>query len=232
MGLDIYLYKYNGKEMQEVYFTSTQFPEHIFKVGYFRSSYNEGGIDRMLPEFLGDGYSLGWIFDVKLNCPSHPLPAKGLAVVGETRMSSTIEEYDRAIREFKETRQLNEHYFVEKPDWEQAKARVKDVLEKLEGVAKKPGREKMPWTMLSSHEHFELVKEAQEKIKTGELPKPKSNEEFDKMVCFCNWLKNGNKDGIQWYIQALKIVEETINWVLAEKRKNGSECEYVLHWSK
>lgn len=42
---------------------SSKYPEHLFKVGYFRSSYNSGGINSYLSRLgLPD---LGWIFDVK-----------------------------------------------------------------------------------------------------------------------------------------------------------------------
>ena len=44
MGLDIYLqYK-----KQTISINSKKYPNHLFKIGYFRSSYNEGGINNYL----------------------------------------------------------------------------------------------------------------------------------------------------------------------------------------
>lgn len=43
MGLDVYL-QYKGNDIPEM--NSQQFPEHYFKLNYFRSSYNDSGINR------------------------------------------------------------------------------------------------------------------------------------------------------------------------------------------
>lgn len=41
----------NDGKKREIHINSALHPDHIFKVGYFRSSYNDGGIDRKLRAF-------------------------------------------------------------------------------------------------------------------------------------------------------------------------------------
>jgi len=66
MGLDVYLA--NGKtyntewecdDYETIEINSTLYPEHLFKIGYFRSSYNSGGINR-----VANRYSLLDLYDI------------------------------------------------------------------------------------------------------------------------------------------------------------------------
>lgn len=55
MGLDVYL----TKDGFEVELPSTKYPDHMFKIGYFRSSYNDGGINHVLRSMgLDDLYDI------------------------------------------------------------------------------------------------------------------------------------------------------------------------------
>lgn len=51
MGLDIYLEF--GKDGGNIQQNSKRYPTHYFKVGYFRSSYNEWGLNRVLQKTIG-----------------------------------------------------------------------------------------------------------------------------------------------------------------------------------
>jgi len=45
--------------VQDIQLPSEQYPEHLFRIGYFRSSYNDGGINRVLRNLgLGDLYQI------------------------------------------------------------------------------------------------------------------------------------------------------------------------------
>ena len=44
---------------------SKKHPENICKIGYFRSSYNGSGMDRVISNVLGEGYGLDYIFEHK-----------------------------------------------------------------------------------------------------------------------------------------------------------------------
>ena len=61
MGLNSEFGEHSSREKIEQ--DSKKHPEHMFKIGYFRSSYNGGGINSVL-DSLGFG-GLYWIFDNK-----------------------------------------------------------------------------------------------------------------------------------------------------------------------
>lgn len=55
LGLD----DYGCDKRTEIRLDSTKYPEHMFKIGYWRSSYNEGGLNAVLGSTIGaDLYSL------------------------------------------------------------------------------------------------------------------------------------------------------------------------------
>ncbi len=60
MGLDIYLHA--ADDFDTIRRDSEKYPEHMFKVGYFRSSYNDGGIEHHLRN--SDMMSLYQVFGV------------------------------------------------------------------------------------------------------------------------------------------------------------------------
>ena len=59
MGLDIYLHNKDG----EIEIDDPEYPDHLFKIGYFRSSYNPSGLNNVLGKLGVD--DLYGIFD----CP-------------------------------------------------------------------------------------------------------------------------------------------------------------------
>jgi hypothetical protein len=58
MGLDVYLY---DGEQRPGDIDSATYPEHYFKKNYLRSSYNEGGINRVATNLIGK--DLYWVFE-------------------------------------------------------------------------------------------------------------------------------------------------------------------------
>ena len=62
MGLDVYLVRgphVDGCSGDHVSIDSTRHPEHFFKIGYWRSSYNDGGINAVLRQYgLPDLYEM------------------------------------------------------------------------------------------------------------------------------------------------------------------------------
>lgn len=66
MGLDAYLYDHapenDDDESGRVEMDSQKYPQHLFKIGYFRSSYNQAGFNSVVDALIGE--SLYSIFDV------------------------------------------------------------------------------------------------------------------------------------------------------------------------
>src|SRR5690348_14525919 len=48
LATELKLGEYGDPESEYIENNSAQFPEHMFKIGYFRSSYNSGGINSVL----------------------------------------------------------------------------------------------------------------------------------------------------------------------------------------
>ncbi len=49
LGLD----EYGFKKAEQIKFNSKKYPKHLFEIGYFRSSYNESGINLVLEQSVG-----------------------------------------------------------------------------------------------------------------------------------------------------------------------------------
>lgn len=94
MGIDVYLMRREDRPTGQsadvagtpIEIESAKHPSHRFSVGYFFSSYNEGGIEQVLKRARLKG--LHWIFNVDKQ--SEVTPDWALAL---TRVNRTIEKY-------------------------------------------------------------------------------------------------------------------------------------------
>lgn len=184
-------------------------PKHMFKVGYFRSSYNDGGLNSVLRK-LGMP-SLDHIFDANDRYEFQPdwkaSGQRAMAVLTMLRqhVHGPLGKYDvMNIRDGG----------YRKP--------VQDEREALDIFAKqleksKPGDAWMRSYICSDGEFF------LDGIKVyGFIP---GGPGF--MAKGQTYVVYDNAEGFNWYIEALEVVYETITWVLAQKDKDL----YWLHWS-
>ena len=171
---------------------SEKYPDHLFKVGYFRSSYNDGGINNVLRNLgIPDLYD---IFQV-----------------GDTQ-----------------------EYYVS-TDWAQALDNVNAALNAYKPIAESclgfVGINKL--RMFSSDEEEISAAQAisytmQELSTNGKHPKyfrEYSNrngdfylDDLDVVGVFKDWLVYRQKEPNLWYLQALEIVRETIEFVLSSPK--------------
>ena len=218
MGLDVYLSKYVGEgnlrdlthytldrgSWETVEMDSKKYPSHMFKIGYFRSSYNDSGIDRVLN-------------------------AQGLPTL------NTIFEVPSS------------NYYVI-VDWERSKERVTFLIEQF-----KERTERYPFMVCRNFLNFESAITSGDAIKLViEKLKKQTKSSFTRYIC-----KQGmffldkplkvrgvitgegglgpemflvyevSKETFRWYLQALEIVEETIDYVLAQEDRD----KYFFRWS-
>lgn len=199
--------KYGKGLKEKVEIPSSKYPDHYFKIGYFRSSYNDSGINRILKNTIGT--SLSYIFNV---------------------------EYEYHI----------------KPDWCDARKKAVEALESLRKYASEYGFNVHHMSLFFLHEsEISSDKEALEAFlrtkdehschkgslrsfsrKDGEfyLDEPLNvygiilGKSFN---CPCIYLITKTDDGLDWYINALEIVIETIDYVLGQ----DDPQKYYLHWS-
>ncbi len=179
-------------------------PEHYFKVGYFRSSYNDGGINRILGN-LGVP-DLNDIFSPDDKYCFQP-------------------DWDKSLKNVKKSIKILES---------KGNYRCFDVSENLFGNDGQPTNEKQALEIFLKEQkrkdgfgdggysnkdgHFYI----NEPIKVLALI-PGTRNLLREMKCTYIIMEGENK----WYIEALKIVKETIEFVLSQPDKE----KYYLHWS-
>jgi hypothetical protein len=180
-------------------------PSNMFKIGYFRSSYNDGGINSVLRN--NDLMDLYGIFGVE----------------------------------------RSEHDYYIRPDWKKALKNVRKVMKAFEPISK-------DGISCSHYGSLTEIKDEKEALKAfrAEIEKGKSSFGsysnavgtffMDKPIevlaimsgrnCIGSpgayiIYKTKSEDGLKWYMTALKIVEETIEYVLAQEDPEN----YYFHWS-
>lgn len=207
MGLDVYLYK--GKK--EIEMPSSKYPDHMFKVGYFRSSYNDGGLNTVLKNLaLPDLYEIFGESE-----PDYEFKPNWINAL--IKVKSTIEDLRSKpnIRCFE-------------VDWNDLSDPTKCGVDSKEGAIAKYLEE------TSRHSSFDCYSNlsgifSQEPIKVYGFVHGFRKNIFQKIMTDARQavtfvIAEGENE---WYIQALEIVQETIEYVLAQPDKD----KYLLHWS-
>lgn len=229
MGLDVHLYKiqkptdnlpqdiednYNYYEAIEE--PSSKYPKHMFRLGYFRSSYNDTGLNNV--SFLRyNKEGLYYIFGL------NNLDIKDYYINVDWRKSRR-----RAIvllNKFKKDplKMFNISFETVWPP--QAKS-VKDTLdyfcERYAEVLKAGlGVEEAHGEFTCGFGHFYVGSPVE---LYAVCPVAHSNRQG---LLVITKSKQNEKLEFEWYIQALEIVIETINFVI----NSGEENKYVLGWS-
>jgi hypothetical protein len=201
LGLDEWGEDKTNKKRIE--FDSEKYPEHIFKLGYFRSSYNSSGINKILSN-LG----VNDLYDIFPH---------------------------------------NSDDYVFQPDWEESLKNVNESLEKLKtksnyrvetitgNIFKSNG--------ISSESEALSIFEQELSKDSGEFNYSNINGHFynfepSKVLAImpgkttflgkekeCVYVVTQSDN--TWYVNALEIVKDTIEWVLSQENKE----QYYLHWS-
>jgi len=187
---------------------SAKYPEHLFKIGYLRSSYNDGGINRILRVMLGK--DLASIF----------------AVDGET--------------------------YKVKPDWSASLERARALLDEFNAHVETHGfyrvmtsrhnpyitSASLPTDEAAALKIFEGVNKTQKGsfgsrdgdfFLTEELRVKAIIPGTTNLMGSAQCLYVVYEGDHQWYRQALEIIVEMCEWVLAQPVDPA--VEWVLHWS-
>lgn len=230
MGLDVLLTKKRTEPLVAgeednwdgrcISIPSTKYPEHYFHIGYWRSSYNEGGINRVL-----ESLSMPTLWN--------------LASFGEDCVEVSCDELswsDRLARaksmllEFKNAVNLAEGVCVS----EHRDFGFKDVCDSSGEAlgkflaARAEHREKMSKVKEDSRYHSYTCKGGDywmgDPLKVRAIISGKKDD-FGGGVTYL--IVECGPDYYDWYIQALEIVVETCEWVLAQDDPE----QYELVWS-
>lgn len=208
LGLDKWGDHVDGKESIEI--NSTKYPEHLFKIGYFRSSYNAGGIERILRN-MGLP-TMGDIFEYNEDYHFQP------------NWERALENVKNVIEEFKTKGAYRVHHVSNNifkgssinSEKEALTAFIDELQKEKEQSEKYPEREKYNYTNIVGEFFFN------EPMKVLALIPGKYNLLGDR-ECVYVVTESDNT----WYVQALEIIQETIEWVLSKENKE----QYYLYWS-
>lgn len=219
----------------EIYKSSKVHPQHdTFKIGYMRSSYNDGGTNTVLR--TATGKDLYWVFDVdsrgKDGYRISPDWSQALERAKELREAFFAHLVETGPIRVVEVHPLVSSESPELPTRDQVvEIFKKNQHEHNQRFAKDPAP-----TMFASKDynwyanrdgHFYLGKGAKvlavipgKSAYSGGLPSTYLVLRDDKDEEDANPIAN-------WYLQALDVVVETCEYVLA----SGTPEEFILHWS-
>jgi hypothetical protein len=180
------------------------YPDHYFKIGYFRSSYNDGGIERILSN---------------LGCPTmHDIfQQNGEEYRFKPDWNESLIRCEDAIKIFKGKGEYRVSKVMENLFSDSEVSSEKEALEIfLEEMAKKRSNDMMSFSNSKGEFHLDKPLEVVAMMSgTTEL--------LGRRKCTYIVTKGDN----EWYLQALEIVRDTIKYVLAQDNIN----QYYLHWS-
>lgn len=213
MGLDVYLYRGEHKDTDEgcdyksarVEIASAHYPEHYFKIGYHRSSYNDGGTNAVLRQ-----YGLPTLDDIYQADKSYAFKPDWPDVLA--RSVEAIREFDGAseLMRFRVFRELSP------PD------QARDAREAMAAFLSEQGRWKnraAPDDSNGYSNHAGSFYPDGLKV-YGVLAGPG-------FIGSVVYLVTDNREGNAWCRQALEIVKETAEWVLAQPDPK----DFHVHWS-
>jgi hypothetical protein len=235
---------------------SEKYPEHMFKIGYFRSSYNSGGTNSVL-ERLG----VPNLYDIFVQQTDDEYHRR----IDWEDAKKTVKRAIAMLRKINDS-PLGEYYV--KPLETPSGDRIEEAMKKLksksmrrfetkwfeERIGKDFDLDRLPSSEREAMAHFvKQLQSHEEALKKAE--EEGTNPGF---VHYSNWLGEFNlkgmevfgfingveehilhglrpciyavfklEDGYNWYLQALEIIEETIDFVLAQDDPDI----YYLHWS-
>ena len=200
---------------EEIEFNSEKYPDHLFKIGYFRSSYNSGGINYILRERIGiDLYD---IFNVEDEYYIRPQWEKVLVNAMDAR-----DKFDRYIKQNGSMIVIPSKLssFSKAEELPTDKESALNVF--LEELTLNKSRN-LQWDYSNKKGQFFL----KEPLKVLALIEGLSHDFLSRKMVPCTYVIAKNDEGFDWYLEALDVVIETCEWVL---RKDDPE-NYILHWS-
>lgn len=178
--------------------------DHYFKIGYFRSSYNNGGINKILDN----------------------LGVPGLYEIFEPNDEYCFQpDWDKCLERCNESIWLlqskaNYRCFDVSPNIF-GQPECKSEKEALEIFMKEVNRKESSFDAYSNNHGVFHIKEPLKVLGLIIGTESKLKKEIP-----CTYVITEGEN--EWYLTALKIVRETIEWVLAQSDIN----KYYLHWSR
>jgi len=211
MGLDVYLIRKteDGKE-ESVEEASSLYPDHLFKVGYFRSSYNEAGLDSVLQAAIG--VTLYSIFAREIG--EYEVRPDWRAALAATEIA--LGALDGFVDQTGGIRVMSEDISLEATGPGNASGAL-TLFRAQQDRRKEQGQTGADCYSTGGGTFF-----FGEPVKLLAIIQGKTFGRFP-----VHYLVYDGSDSYDWYRQALEIVRETIQYVIARPDPE----KYLLHWS-
>jgi len=204
---------------EKIEIPSAKHPEHYFKVGYLRSSYNDSGINNILRNLLGKDKDLHSIFDVTRE-DYHVRPDWQTA---KDKALALLVEFNRHVEEngFMCVMDVTHNAFIDPRQTPGSEKEALDIFARLrrEQMGRRDG-EGGNFSNRDGHFFFSGDGFKVRALLPGRY-KSFAGEQLATYVVY-----EGEAD---WYRQALEITIEMCDWVLSQPADPA--VEYVLHWS-
>lgn len=241
MGLDVYLVR-AGQELP-IEMPSGQHPDHLFKVGYFRSSYNPSGFNSVLRDFLKDDCDLYYIMGQTWGGPGEFAPdwkvcwERGSEVLARLKKAMARDGgmfYALSVRPRNAVAMLK-RYTPDAPlirTGAEAIQAVRDEranhIRNLELAAEKGGH---AWDNYhNSAGNFYMGEHGAEVVGMVSGVAPTYDADAADAEEPAVWVVlRGDRAAGEWYVKALEVVVETCAWVL--NRPEGERGGYRVSWS-
>ena len=214
---------YSHKSRIQIHLDSKTEPEHLFKIGYMRSSYNSNGINRIADVFdLPDLYS---IFEVDNDEYYQEHDWDTIYV----NIKQAIEKWQAHVDG--PWGKYGVHQF--RPSWrpDDGVGSEHEALERfnIEYLSKKEEIDKDDWKKsgwCSSHGEFypQPLKVVAMISRVWDSTKPSNYHNWPNTFVV---YERDDTSVMDWYVTALKIVQEMIEWILEQEDKD----QYIMGWS-
>ena len=212
-NMPVYRYGPDGKttypdDGRKIEFDSTKYPEHLFKVGYLRSSYNDSGVNHVLRALIG--VDLHYIFEPNDDSSDY-LP----------EWEKCKERLAEVIRLFNEARN-NKPYRVSRMDtteYSNGSPIIDDDKKALDLFLEEKERSHVTGCKAYSNARGEFY--LGDPLPVAGIVRGRSYHSP------CVYIITKDSDSFDWYSQALEITMEMIDYVLSQPDRD----KYWLTWS-
>lgn len=207
-------------DVHTVEMNSELYPEHMFKIGYFRSSYNDGGINRVLkrvgvqglyeifPHFDDDEFRPDWKYSLVV--------VKNIIKQYEKYLKTEISEYNII--------HVSKNCFNDDSSLPQSEQQALTIFEKELESHKKYKTDEAMGDGYSSKEGLFYLNGLKIRAVIPGIENILGKQPCSYVVIKPEYDKT---DSRYWYLHALEIVKETIEWVLTQ----ADIDKYYLSWS-
>lgn len=210
----------DSEHKQSIEIDSAKYPEHMFKIGYCRSSYNGGGINTVLHDLVGHD-----LYDIFEHDDDTPYVSQPDWKAVKRNAEEVLEEMDEKLGRIGNYRVFKvDHFNTFDPN--KVGEGITDNQSALEAfIATKEKHDKPDSFGNFSNGLGDFY--LKEPLKVAAIIAGSTKALLSGARVPCEYVIYEDEDSMTWYRQAIEIVVEMADWVLAQPDPEL----YYIHWS-